>query len=107
MSAFDVTLNVQNLGIQPIDSGDGKAYDAHVVLGLAQQMPVGDGSQVFAIPLGTVRFPLSRENVEQLIVQLQAACDTMEDRPKPSNLQIARDLTGVDAVKDSLDGLRG
>lgn len=66
-------------------------------------MPLGN-NQAGIVPLGTKRFPINRDACEKLVKQIEEQIDNL---PKPSNLEIAKDLAGVEEAAQSLNSLRG
>lgn len=101
MSAFDIQVNVAAINVALVkdnpENPDEQATSAELALGLASFFPVGPG-QFQPIPFGTVRAPLDKVAIDNLIAQLQEASDQMKERSK---IEIANDVSQAEALANA------
>lgn len=103
MSAFDATIRVGQAYVQEIPDENGKTYEAQIVLGVITIAPIGNG-QVLPVPVGTMRVPINKDSIKDLIGSLQEAYDKMDQR---SNIAVASDISQADKIAASQKMLGG
>src|SRR3954468_15029785 len=102
MSAFDATIRVGEVAIQPIEDESGHTYEAHMILGMITLIPVGPG-QMAPLPLGAIRVPLAKESLKGLRDEIDKVLEVVAERP---NIQIAGNLDAVEKAAEFQQGLR-
>jgi hypothetical protein len=102
MSAFDATIRVGEVAVQPIEDESGNTYEAHLILGMISLIPIGPG-QLAPLPLGALRVPLAKDSLKGLRDEIDRVLETVKDRP---NITIAGSLDGVDKAAEFQAGLR-
>lgn len=102
MSAFDATIRVGEVALQPIEDEKGDVHEAHLILGMISLIPVGPG-QMAPLPLGALRVPLAKDSLKGLRDEIDKVLEVVKDRP---NIQIAGSLDGIDKAAEFQQGLR-
>lgn len=103
MSAFETTLNIGSLGVQPLEDENGKSTEAHLVMGVVSYIPTGPG-QAVPLPLGLIRVPVDRNALKGFHEEIGRALEVVEER---SQVQVASSLDGVDKAAQFQANLRG
>jgi hypothetical protein len=102
MSAFDATIRVGEVALQPIEDDKGNTYEAHMILGMISLIPIGPG-QMAPLPLGALRVPLAKDSLKGLRDEIDKVLEVVKDRP---NIQIAGNLSDVEKAAEFQQGLR-
>jgi hypothetical protein len=92
MTAFDSTIRIGEIGVQPVEDENGSSYEAHLILGVISLLNVGPG-QVVPLPLGVLRAPLGRDALKGLHKEIGDVLEIVKDRP---DITIANSLAGVE-----------
>lgn len=107
MSAFDAQINVvhNEVGPLPDPQAPENLVAVEVRLVTATMFPTPDG--MVPIPLGQLKFGLTKAAAQQLVESLNETIEVLVD-PKPrSNIQIATDLNAAKEAADRAQQLRG
>lgn len=106
MSAFDMTLRVNDVAALAVPDADGRLSEAQLLLSTLAITPVGvdehGREQMLPIPLGTIRAPISKATVKKLLDELQAVYDDLEDR---TAIQTASNMSEAERIAKITQGL--
>lgn len=105
------------ISIQPIDINLAVPSDAdleaganalmiQVTMGMILPFQSGPGQPPIIAPLGIVKFPMAREQAEDLAVKLAEESQKLPKAPSSSGLEVATSLEGIDKVQNFADKLK-
>ena len=99
---FDSTVQALDIRVLPPEEGD-DVCTLLVMVGTILPFALEPGKPL-PIPLGVLRFPLNSENANNLAESLKTEAEKL---PKPSNIEVASSLAGVEKAVDFTQKLRG
>lgn len=104
MSAFDATINVGQVLIHlNRENDEEKAESGQLILLMHGVIPVGPG-QLAPIPFGSLRVPVDKQFVDELIKDLQEASEQLKE---PSKIDIVNDIEAAERLAQFNDDLKG